>query len=451
MTVEVRPLSVACNLQCQYCYQHAQRDAGNTHETYDIEKMKACIEKEGRVFTVFGGEPLMVPEKDLEELWSWGFEKYGRNGIQTNGTLINDNHVRMFKAYNVGVGISVDGPGELNDVRWAGTLERTRQATENTQAAIERLSKEGIPTSLIITLHRNNATSDKLPTMHEWLRHMVGLGVCSVRLHTLEIEDESIREKYGLSPEENLAAFLSLLELEEQLRRMRFDVFEDMRKMLRGQDANSTCTWNACDPYTTRSVRGIEGNGQSSNCGRTDKDGVDYVKCNVQGFERSITLYHTAQEHGGCKGCRFFLMCKGHCPGTGIDGDWRNRSEDCAVWKGLYRRIEERMLDRAEMPLSGQPVRKQVEQAMIDAWSKGENPTIAKILHELKQGPSAPASGGGNGHGDSPYADAHGDAHGDHTDVGGRSEEKGVGNLLPEKPEGCGAQKLADPPLPKKD
>jgi uncharacterized protein len=117
MTVELRPLGVQCNLQCQYCYQHPQRDAANFVGCYDLERMKNKVKKEGGHFSLFGGEALMVPENDLEHLWAWGFENYGKNGVQTNGTLINDSHVRMFKQYKVHVGISVDGPGELNDIR----------------------------------------------------------------------------------------------------------------------------------------------------------------------------------------------------------------------------------------------------------------------------------------------------------------------------------------------
>lgn len=422
MTVEVRPLGVKCNIQCQYCYDNPQRAAGNVRGNYDLEKMKAAIEREGGPFTLFGGEPLMVPHKDLEELWSWGFQKYGSNGIQTNGTLINDSHIRMFRKYQVHVGISADGPGELNDARWAGTLEYTRRATARTHAAIERLCREGISTSLIITLHRGNATRDKIPTMHDWIRYMEEMGVCSARLHILEVEDRNIRRKYGLSTEQSLEALLSFLELERELTKLRFDLFQDMRNMLLGQDGSSTCIWSACDPYTTRAVRGIEGNGQSSNCGRTNKDGIDFVKCDTPGFERFVSLYHTPQEHGGCKGCRFFLMCKGQCSGSAIDHDWRNRSENCALWQGLYRHIEEQMLDEVQMPLSGRPIRKEIEKAMLDAWSGGENPTIAQILHELDSGRSKAASCsraryGSPGHGDSPHGDAgHRDAHGDHTD-----------------------------------
>ena len=74
MTVELRPLGVRCNIQCQYCYQNPQRDAGHLARSYDIELMKAAIQAEGGPFALFGGEPLLVPERDLESLWAWGLE-----------------------------------------------------------------------------------------------------------------------------------------------------------------------------------------------------------------------------------------------------------------------------------------------------------------------------------------------------------------------------------------
>ena len=86
---------------------------------------------------MFGGEALLVPKDDLEELWSWGLETFGRNTIQTNATLIDEDHISMFHRYKVTVGVSMDGPGELNDTRWFGTVERTRAATERSQAALE--------------------------------------------------------------------------------------------------------------------------------------------------------------------------------------------------------------------------------------------------------------------------------------------------------------------------
>src|SRR5437588_33226 len=116
MSVELRPFGVACNIGCRYCYQNPQREAGNVRQSYDLGRMLAAVEKEGGPLTLFGGEPLLLPLGDLEAILKWGFEKYGRNGLQTNAILIGDEHLRMFRAYNVEVGVSIDGPGELNDL-----------------------------------------------------------------------------------------------------------------------------------------------------------------------------------------------------------------------------------------------------------------------------------------------------------------------------------------------
>lgn len=407
MSVELRPLGVACNIQCQYCYQNPERDAGNIARSYDMDAMLTAVEREGGPFTLFGGEGLLVPEADLEKLWAWGLEKYGSNSLQTNGVLINDEHVRMFRQYKVYVGISIDGPGELNDARWNGTLQRTREATAKTEAAIARLCREGLAPSLIITLHRANATADKLPAMHEWFKRLEAMGVQSARLHVLEVDTSGVGAVYALSTEENLTAFSSFAALEDELTTLKLDLFEDMRNLLFGTDDTSTCVWNACDPYTTSAVRGVEGKGQSSNCGRTNKDGVDFVKAGSEGFERYIALHHTPQEHGGCHDCRFFLMCKGQCPGTSLDGDWRNRTEHCDLWKALFRQLEERALDEGRIPLSASPRRGDIEGAFLDMWAQGRNSSIAGVLRQMAQDEEVAAGADGAlTHGDSPHGDS---------------------------------------------
>jgi uncharacterized protein len=70
MGVELRPLGVNCNIGCQYCYQNPQRDAGNLTRSYDLEAMKRAVLSEGGPFILFGGEPLLMPEDDLETLWA---------------------------------------------------------------------------------------------------------------------------------------------------------------------------------------------------------------------------------------------------------------------------------------------------------------------------------------------------------------------------------------------
>jgi uncharacterized protein len=378
--VELRPLGVRCNIQCQYCYQNPQRDADNPIEKYDVERMMAAIQAEGGPFAMFGGEPLLVPTEDLERLWSWGLTNFGANAIQTNGTLVTEEHLRMFKQYRVNVGMSLDGPGALNDARWHGTLEKTRAATETSERALHQLCEAGMPPSLIVTLHRGNATSEMLPHLFDWMARLETMGVRNIRLHLLESESQEVRRKYALSTSQNIEALLGFLELAKRMPKLNFDLFSDMRRMLLGEDQSAMCVWNACDPYTTQAVRGVEGNGERSNCGRTNKDGIDFGKGSVPGFERYIALYHTPQQDGGCSGCRFFLMCKGQCPGTALDGDWRNRTEHCEVWKAIYSRLESSLIEEGIEPISVAKERHKLEKLMLEEWSSGRQVSMSMSL-----------------------------------------------------------------------
>ena len=234
MTVELRPLGVNCNIQCQYCYQNPQRDAGNLAKRYNLDVMMKAVEEEGGGFALFGGEPLLLPLADLETLWKWGLTRYGKNSVQTNGILITDEHIRLFQHYKVHVGLSLDGPSELNDARWAGNLERTREATSRVEAVIARLCVEGIPPTLIVTLHRGNAAAEKLPIMHGWFKSLERMGVRSARIHLLEVDHAEVRRTYALSPQENCEAVRSFAALETELTALKLDLFDDIRHMLAG-------------------------------------------------------------------------------------------------------------------------------------------------------------------------------------------------------------------------
>jgi uncharacterized protein len=336
-------------------------------------------------FTIFGGEALLLPLSDLEILFAEGMKRFGRNSIQTNGSLISEAHIRLFRQYNVQVGISIDGPGPLNDARWVGSLEKTRYYTERTEAAIEMLVRECIIPGLIVTLHKLNAAPDKLRIMHEWFRRLDVLGIDRVRLHALEVDAPVIVKELLLDCDETIAAFLSFHQLQRQLSRLRFDVFDDIRSLLLGRDQNAACVWKACDPYTTPAVQGVERDGTLSNCDRTNKDGISFVKSKNESYERYIALYYTPQTHGGCRDCRFFLMCKGQCPGTAIDGDWRNRSRDCEVWKALFETVEEELIERMEIPISIRSDRRIIESMFNRAWVQGRNFTLTAALETLKQ------------------------------------------------------------------
>lgn len=455
MTVEVTPMNVQCQLSCTYCYQVPMRDAGNAGtRDYDMEAMKRAILATGQAFTVFGGEPLLVPIEDIEELFRFGLEQYhiraaksqqrhGPNGIQTNGALITAAHVDLFKKYSVHVGFSMDGPADLNDSRWAGTLDKTREATARSQNAMEWLLAEGIGTSLILTLHKGNAgTPDKVRRIKNWLLALQARGLSSCRLHILEVDNVEVGKELELTQQENVSLFLDMARFEAELAvspapagPITFDIFADIEKLL-NDDQNVTCTWSPCDPYTTSAVHGIDGQGNLSNCGRTNKDGVAWLKADQTSRERQFALYNTPQDQGGCQGCRFFLQCKGQCPGTAIDGDWRNKSRDCATWMALLEFKERELLNRGVIPQSVAPGRLEREARYLDQlWAgagdnkpHGDHWDSVGNEHGDRHGDhtdAALAHVPAGAHGDADHGDhtdaslnkPHGDSHGDHTDI----------------------------------
>lgn len=387
MPLTVMPLGVRCNLQCGYCYEDPQRDAGNLGVRYDLDSMKRSIathSREDEPFLLFGGEPLLLPKRVLEDLWAWGFQRSGQNSIQTNGVLIDDEHIALFKRYKVGVGISMDGPGELNDARWDHNLERTRRSTVRTEFAIEKLIANAIVPSLIVTLHRLNATPTQLEKLINWFRKLESLGIRRIGLHLLEVENEEMREKFALSTNETVHALRRLRIARNQLSAVTLTLIEDLELLLLGQDGKAKCIWQACDPYTTNAVKGVDGQGERNKCSRVNKDGVDYLPAEREGFERYLALYQTPQDAGGCKGCRFFLMCRGQCPGTAIAGDWRSKSEQCSTWLTVFTELEAELVAKGIKPLSLRPERHEIEAEMMRRWKIGQNWPVEYVMRDLR-------------------------------------------------------------------
>jgi len=383
MSIELRPFGITCNISCMYCYQNMHRDAGNGHSGYDLNLIKNKLTDMREAFHLFGGEPLLMPIHDLRDLLEWEFKRHGITTIVTNGVLINDAHLNLFKEFNTSVAISIDGPEELNDIRWAGSPENTRKTTAASIANINRLLDNHIRPGFQVQVTKCNSSPERLPKMVDWIRELDSKGIVSMRLHILEIDNPVVREQYSFTNEENIVVFNAYSEFEKTLNNIRFDIFNDMKLMLLGNDNNATCTWRACDPYTTEAVKGMDGEGRMSNCGLTDKEGINFQKPDKAGYERYIALYHTPQEYGGCHGCRFFLACKGQCPGTAINGDWRNKSENCGVWKHFFESLESDLVGKGSMPLSLHPGRKELEKEMLMQWSINNNPTLESLLNSI--------------------------------------------------------------------
>ena len=380
------------------------RACGNEGDDgYDIEAILNAAQAEGvgrpdgrggiTGAVGFGGEFLLTPLKDIERMLERFSQLKAPFTLQTNGALITRHHIELFKKYNMtSIGVSIDGPGDLNDTRKVkgGTIEATRKATANTEKNIELLMAAGIAVSLILTIYATNTgTDEKLDRLIAWLLEMRDKGVRTVNLHLLEPHGP---DTLGMLQERQIEVFRRLRR--ELVGFQSVSPFSDMRAKL-AQSGQSHCTFNFCSPYSTPAVTAIDGTGQAARCGRLNNDGVAYERSKQQGHERYVALYHTPQEYDGCQGCKFFTSCGGHCPGEGEDGDWRNKTVHCKTLYALFEDIEEDLMEEGIEPISSSNKRPAVEVQLLAQWT-GQVIPLTLVP------------------GDRPHGDV---PHGDHTDT----------------------------------
>lgn len=383
MAVELKAYGNLCNLRCRYCYQAPQKCMETSPPSYDFQSIKQSITSINAPFVLFGGEPLLMPMDKLEALLSWGFDTFGKNAVQTNGTLLTDAHIAMFRKYRVSLSISIDGPASCNDARWAGSLEQTRAMTQKVEDWIHILCERSLPPRIISTLTRQNASAENRRLLLDWFLELDEKGVSDIRLHLLDVKTEAAGKHLALNEAENISTLLFFAEHRTKFKHLKFDIFEDIANLLKGRDCRTSCMWNGCDPFTTLAVHGLEGNGEETNCGRVNNEGINFGKSGSVGFERPLALMDTPMESNGCRECRFFILCKGGCPGFAENGDWRNRSVYCAIWAALFRYFEEALQHQGTVPISTTETARQIKEALRTRWLAGTSESIEDIINRL--------------------------------------------------------------------
>jgi uncharacterized protein len=144
-TIIMQPTSL-CPLVCTYCYlpqRHLKRDM----TPIVAAAVAAGIQPDWPPVEIVwhGGEPLAVGPRRLAALLE-PFEPLRQAGwvqhkVQTGATLITDAWCELFERYEIGVGVSIDGPREANRHR----VDRAgRPIFDRIVAGIETLKRHGI-------------------------------------------------------------------------------------------------------------------------------------------------------------------------------------------------------------------------------------------------------------------------------------------------------------------
>lgn len=125
ISITVKPTN-DCNMRCKHCYHAEEGFQKEMLSTDAVKKMfDIAITEYDDIFVVFhGGEPTLWGVDNLVTVLEYQRElvcrnpniKF-RNSIQTNGVLIDERWINVFKKYHITVGISFDGPHN-NDLRY---------------------------------------------------------------------------------------------------------------------------------------------------------------------------------------------------------------------------------------------------------------------------------------------------------------------------------------------
>lgn len=159
-TIIVQPTTL-CNLNCTYCYlpdRTKKRDMMPQTARAIALSIPAICSKSGRLEVVWhGGEPLTIGPRALEDLLE-PFEPLRKAGlirhmIQTNATLIDNEWCDLFTAYDISVGVSIDGPRDINSNRidW-----RESPAFDRIVSGIEKLKSRCIPFTVIAVIDQSS-------------------------------------------------------------------------------------------------------------------------------------------------------------------------------------------------------------------------------------------------------------------------------------------------------
>ena len=166
--VMVKPIGAVCNLDCQYCYYLGKKDlypnaklfrmADDLLELYIVQHI-AASPTESILFSWHGGEPTILGLDYFRRIVELQRKHRppGReilNGIQTNGTLLDEAWYEFLGAEAFFVGLSMDGPKELHDCY--RTDKNARATHKSVLQAFRQLQRHRIECDVLCVVHSEN-------------------------------------------------------------------------------------------------------------------------------------------------------------------------------------------------------------------------------------------------------------------------------------------------------
>ncbi len=327
--VFAKPAGSACNLACHYCYYldkaklypkaESLRMSDSDLEEYISQHIAASSGPVIR-FSWHGGEPTVLGLDYFRKIVALQRRHQPRgqriaNGMQTNGTLLDDDWCRFLATEGFTVGLSLDGPQELHD-RYRvtrGNAPTHREAMRGYNLLREHRS----PTDLLCVVHSENV---RHPTeVYRFFKQIDARYIGFLPLVEPQPEAERGVSQRTL-PAEAWGSFLCTIFDEwkkQDIGRIKVQIFEEAARTALGQE-HGLCIFRK----TCGDVPVVEHNGDFFSCDHFVDTGhrignvrdvslVDLLESPEQtAFGRA--KWDTLPRY--CRTCEVLEMCNGGCP-----------------------------------------------------------------------------------------------------------------------------------------
>lgn len=327
--VFIKPVGARCNLDCSYCYYLEKESLypGAKAAMMGDDVLESCILQHmeatgGNVigFSWHGGEPMLAGIdffRKAVEIQKKHQPPGSRilNGIQTNGTLLDDEWCDFLSEENFIVGISMDGPPEMHD---RFRLSRDHRPTSGrVLKGLKMLREYRIPTEALCVVNSYNVRSPL--DVYRFFREL-GFPFLTFLPLVERVPGPAPGVSSSSVPAGLFGTFLIAIFdawAEKDIGRIKIQVFEEAARTAFSQD-HTLCIFKE----TCGGVPVIEFNGDFFSCdhyvepahhlGNIRQDHLSGLLAHPQQIAFGRAKKETLPRY--CRKCEVLDMCNGECP-----------------------------------------------------------------------------------------------------------------------------------------
>ena len=351
----IKPAGADCNLRCAYCFyldRASLYPETNCHRMSEetltrLVRSYLALPFPAHTFAFQGGEPLLMGEAFYRQLFTLQ-KRYARLGsritncIQTNGTLITDSMAELFAKEKVLLGVSVDGPAEIHNLR------RPNANGEGSHAMVtrglDRLKAAGAEFNLLTLVSKSNVHQPL--ELYHYLRDTLNCRFMQF-IECVEFDATGALTADAITPDEWANFIITLFDEwyanDKTTVSVRF--FDSILNKLLSGNAHSCAMSGDCRAYFV-----VEHNGDVYPCDFFVRPELRLGNIHSEDWDELWEMpLHTAfgarkrQWHEDCNICPYLTFCQGDCPknrtGHTFSPDAKQRSWLCSAWKRIYAHI----------------------------------------------------------------------------------------------------------------